>query len=248
MVEMQESTLNDYLRGNELNVLIYQGLKKDHPKLFPSYLEFFNVLYQWYDFFEKHQDDYYYFETEFDKIEIPGLQLHAFLTYLVTAITYYNYSERDQGVLLSPVGRQSFNYIEEKLSEIDEKLFPKAEIIKVPEPTAPIHQQSSTYALEEHNNSQTVLIFYYFFKAIGINIRNNIDFAPVAKFMHLITGKEFKATTSSDFYNKLRQAPNFKTNKELIRDLEDIKPLFEKVQLKEAVKAIDEEISRANEK
>jgi hypothetical protein len=97
----------------------------------------------------------------------------------------------------------------------------------------------------EYSNAQMVLIFYYFFKQNGLEPRVNIDISPIAKFIHLITGKEFKAVTSSDFYKKLQTVPNFKTDKELINDLEAIKPLFKMVQLNEVVKMIENEIDLA---
>lgn len=96
-----------------------------------------------------------------------------------------------------------------------------------------------------YTNAQLVLIFYYFFKQNGLEPRKNIDISPLAKFIHLITGREFKAVTSSDFYKKLQTAPNFKTDKELINDLEAIKPLFKIVQLNEVVKMIENEIDLA---
>lgn len=96
-----------------------------------------------------------------------------------------------------------------------------------------------------YTNAQLVLIFYYFFKQNGLEPRVSIDISPIAKFIHLITGKEFKAVTSSDFYKKLQTVPNFKTDKELINDLETIKPLFKMVQLNEVVKMIENEIDLA---
>jgi len=98
--------------------------------------------------------------------------------------------------------------------------------------------------LGEYSNSQLVLIFYYFFKYSGIEPRVNTDIAPIAKFLHLITGKEFSNTQSSDFYKKLSKAPNHISDKSLIGDLNHIKPLFQKVELNEIVKMIDNEIDQ----
>lgn len=97
----------------------------------------------------------------------------------------------------------------------------------------------------ELTNSQLVLIFFYFFKQNGLEPRRNLDISPIAKFLHLITGKEFNAIKNSDFYKKLQSVPNFKSDQALIRDLETIKPLFERVQLTEIVKMIDNEIDMA---
>lgn len=95
------------------------------------------------------------------------------------------------------------------------------------------------------SNNQLVLIFYYFFKYCGIEPRISIDIAPLAKFMHLVTGKKLTTIQNSDFYKRWGKAPNYKDNKELIKDLEFIKPLFEQVDLKEIVKQIDNEIDTA---
>ncbi len=109
----------------------------------------------------------------------------------------------------------------------------------------PPSQPKAKPQLGGYTNSQLVLIFYYFFKQNGLEPRVNIDISPIVKFIHLITGKEFKAVTSSGFYKKLQAVPNFKTDKELINDLEAIKPLFKMVQLNEVVKMIENEIDLA---
>ena len=98
---------------------------------------------------------------------------------------------------------------------------------------------------QDFSNSKMVLIFYYFFKSCGIEPRVSVDIAPIAKFIHLIAGKKLTSIESSDFYKKLRSAPNFKSDKELIKDLEFIKPLFQKVNLNDIVKMIDNEIKTA---
>lgn len=100
--------------------------------------------------------------------------------------------------------------------------------------------------LDRLTNSQIVLLFYYFFKFNGLEPRKNVDIAPLAKFMHLITGKKFTQMSNSDFYKKLQHAPSFKSDGELIKDLTAIKPLFERVQLSEVVKMIENEIETAH--
>lgn len=99
--------------------------------------------------------------------------------------------------------------------------------------------------LISYTNSQLVLIFYYFLKSCGVEPRVSADVAPIAKFLHLITGKNFTTVANSDFYKKLQHVPNFKKDKELIKDLEAIKPMFQTVQLTEVVKMIDNEIDMA---
>lgn len=92
-------------------------------------------------------------------------------------------------------------------------------------------------------NSQVVLVFYYFFKYCGLELRKNIDVSTMAKFIHLLTGKDYKGVNSSDYYKKLKNnVPNFKSDKDLKSDLLIIKPLFLQTELKEIVKMIDNEI------
>ncbi len=104
---------------------------------------------------------------------------------------------------------------------------------------------NSKSQLGEYTNSQLVLIFYYFFKFHGLEPRKTIDIAPIAKFIHLIVGKDFKSVTSSDYYNKLKQVPNFNSDTQLIKDLEKIKFVFQKVQLNDVLILIDKELEIA---
>jgi len=145
---------------------------------------------------------------------------------------YFTYPQSDDRVYISQ--------IEERLKTLNQ-VFNNA-LLALEQPTT---QQKDEPQLGRYSNSKLVLIFYYFFKFTGIEPRVNTDIAPIAKFLHLIVGKEYKNITSSDFYQKLRKVPNFKTDKELIKDLNEIKPLFKKVELNEIVRMIDNEIDQA---
>ncbi len=154
------------------------------------------------------------------------------IKYLITRKT--EYEQQDSGILEFGTSFAQKCQLEINKLEALKKLEPKTII---PVRTKP--------QLGQYTNSQLVLIFYYFFKNNGLEPRKSIDIAPIAKFLHLVTGKEFKTVVSSDFYKKLQKVPNFKSDKELINDLEAIKPLFQKVQLTEIVKMIDNEIDLA---
>jgi hypothetical protein len=92
-------------------------------------------------------------------------------------------------------------------------------------------------------NSQVVLVFYYFFKYCGLELRKNIDISTMAKFIHLLSGKDYTGVDNSDYYKKLKNnVPNFKSDKQLKNDLLIIKPFFQQTELKEIVKMIDNEI------
>lgn len=98
----------------------------------------------------------------------------------------------------------------------------------------------------EFTKSQLVLLFWYFFKHNGLEPRVNIDVSPIAKFIHLIVGKEFDNASNSDYYKMLKKAPNFKNSeKSLIEDLEKIKKHFESVQLIDIANYIGDEIVMA---
>ena len=122
------------------------------------------------------------------------------------------------------------------------------EIVKLRELSSleqPLNNPKSQQQFDRFTNSQIVLIFYYFFKFNGLEPRVSIDIAPIAKFIHLITGKDFTTIPNSDFYKKLKSVPNFKSDKDLMIDLEVIKPFFKTVQLNEIVKMIENEIDQA---
>lgn len=137
---------------------------------------------------------------------------------------------------------QLFGYSKEKAKELTEEM-------ELEDNQSTTNEQPTlsevNLNINDSSNSQLVLIFYYFFKQNGLEPRKIVDVAPIAKFLHLITGKELKRITNSDFYKKMLKAPNFKTNKELINDLNKIRPFFQKVGLKEVVELIDVEIEVA---
>jgi hypothetical protein len=90
--------------------------------------------------------------------------------------------------------------------------------------------------------SQLVLAFYYGLKSCGIHPRVNVDIAFIARLMHLATAKPYTDVHNSEFYKRLRYAPNFKTDRTLIKDLEVIKGRLLELGLKEAASLVGNEI------
>lgn len=129
--------------------------------------------------------------------------------------------------------------LEDHLKLLEKEL--DADAVSVPQ----LDTDAVPHILNKYTNSQLTLIFYYFFMSCGVVPRETVDIAPMAKFIHLITGKNFTETSNSDIYKKLKKAPNFLKNKELIKNLRAILPLFQRVQLKEAVTMIENEIDTA---
>jgi hypothetical protein len=97
------------------------------------------------------------------------------------------------------------------------------------------------------SNSQLVLAFHYVLLSWGVQPRITIDIAPIARFMHLVSGKPYKRIHTSEFYKKLQRVPNFKNDKELIKDLTVVKRLLLEVELKEASLLVDREINLASQ-
>lgn len=180
------------------------------------------------------QEKKYDFEKVKEHLEtIPDLK--SKLKYLLEIKTEVKHKQYDWGVLRSTDHLYLIPNIDLEIAKIKDLLMLESH---------PDQPKGITLS-GELTNSQLVLIFFYFLKHSGLEPRRNIDIAPIAKFLHLITGKEIIAIKNSDFYKKLQSVPNFKSDKELIKDLETIKPLFEKVQLTEIVKMIDNEIDMA---
>ena len=247
--------LEQYLYGDAFNVEIYEILTEQsgYKGLFEP-KAYFDSLYDEFDFFDKNKDNYLAIKTRYNGLKMEGLKRYFFLLTLQNLIIKtYPTGLRNEFLEFSDVAEKSFDIIKKLVEEIQKELFPEEDI----KPADQLDDlsalnvdkenidQNSIIQQQGYTNSQLTLIFYYFFKGNGMEVRKDINIAPVAKFMHLITGKEFTATTNSEFYKKLQKAPNFKSDKELIKDLEVIKPLFEGVQLNDIVKLIDDEIAIA---
>lgn len=221
----------DYL---DLNLLYYEELENLNSEIAKSEntdslvilepLYFFNLVYKQLDIIEANKDKPTNVLKHLRELELDKNQRYLFLKFLIDLT--------ERGDELS-----SCNYfIQMEANRLESSAFvakeDQAELTPNPNQTS-------------YTNSQLVLIFYYFLKYTGIEPRVQIDIAPIAKFMHLITGKDLTAVANSDFYKKLQKVPNFKKDKELIKDLQIVKPLFMKVQLSEVAKMIDNEIEIA---
>lgn len=91
-------------------------------------------------------------------------------------------------------------------------------------------------------NSQLALASHFVFKSLGFYSRVNVDMALIARFIHLLADKPYTKIHNSDFYKKLKKAPNFKADRELIKDLELVKIELLKVDFKEAALLVEKEI------
>lgn len=107
-----------------------------------------------------------------------------------------------------------------------------------PDPT--LQEEQAQTNSPSFTNAQWVFLVYFFFKAYKLEIRTDIDIAPVAKFIQLITGKKPIVPENSDIYKMLGKAPSIHLSKEKnISDMELIKKKFESYGLKKAIPEID---------
>ena len=94
-------------------------------------------------------------------------------------------------------------------------------------------------------NSQMVLSLYYLLKAQGKALRGTVDLATIARFMHLLLGKEYITLHNSDLYRKLQLVPELQSRPALLKDLQLLQPLFEQVELSAVARLVEQAITIA---
>lgn len=226
-------------------------------------LDFLNLLEKQYrKIFSNHEKPHSTF-LELQNLPLPTLEKHVLFGFILKWFGGYPTNQLDSTVeklnsVLRLIEKEFLSYDgetpEKKFCEVNwveykrikqvekivaERLFNVHTGLEQPE------SNTKNSSLSNFTNGQLVLIFYFFFKTNGLEIRTDIDAAPVAKFIHLVLGKELNEVASSDIYKKLLKAPNFTSDTQLIKDLGVVKQLFNNVQLFEVVKEIDIEIEIA---
>jgi hypothetical protein len=98
----------------------------------------------------------------------------------------------------------------------------------------------------EITKSRQLLAVYYLLKA-GFNLEHRVsgNVSQIAKFVHLMTGTKFTTIQNSDIYKKYLKMPNYKKDRELIKDLKYVRSYFSELALHNVVQLIDEEINKA---
>ena len=223
-------------------------------------LEFMNLLWKQYTFVKDNVNQPHSTATALDKLPLNLEQKHVLFGFILKWFGGYPVNNLNQyyNSTLRLIEKKFLAYEGEtpekevcrrdwdkyvRVKQVEQHL---NDWVNRQEPSSkPSPEPVSAIDLNGFTNSQIVLLFYYFFVYTGLKPRKEVDIAPLAKFMHIITGKDFTKVANSDFYKKLQKAPNFKSDRELIKDLTAIKPLFEKAQLAEIVKMIDNEIDIA---
>ena len=176
-------------------------------------LEFFNILFEQCAIIEANQDKPLTVVNHLKNLDLDKYSLYYLFACIIERLdTPFQTQGRDyikplNGYLLW-VSKNCISFIRKEFIKLEQELFPETDLKPKKEKNEEI-QLNAQQLFEGYTNSQLVLIFYYFFKQYGLEPRRNIDISPMAKFIHLITGKEFKAITSSDFYKKLNKVQNF---------------------------------------
>lgn len=100
---------------------------------------------------------------------------------------------------------------------------------------------------EENDTDMTearrLLALHYLFKAtLGPDYRRRTDVSNYARFAHLLLGKKITKLQDSNIYKKYKKLPNYNKGKQLIQDLNYIKPFFQELDILKAVEMIEKEI------
>lgn len=100
---------------------------------------------------------------------------------------------------------------------------------------------------KEMTEARRLLAIYYLLKStLGVEQRSHGDVTDYARFAHLLLGKKFSKMADSSIYKKYKKLPNFNKGRQLISDLEYIKPFFQQLNLQKAIELIDKEIADEN--
>lgn len=101
---------------------------------------------------------------------------------------------------------------------------------------------------KEEGNEQTrarqLLAIYFLLKSLDIEHRADTSISAVARLIHLVSNTALTNLQNSDIYKKYREMPYYKKGKELLTDLQYIRPYFEDIGLKSVVTLIDSEITK----
>ncbi len=100
---------------------------------------------------------------------------------------------------------------------------------------------------KEMTEARRLLALHFLFKAtLGNDYRRRTDISVYARFAHLLLGKKITKLQNSNIYKKFKEMPTFKNGKQLIQDLNYIKPFFIELEIQKAVELIEKEIEKAN--
>lgn len=129
------------------------------------------------------------------------------------------------------------------------------EKVEAPAPTAPVapvQQAEPLFGVEALTNNQLATLLYFILTHFGANLdKKSGEIPKAAKVLHLLTGKPFTESANSDLYQLLCKAPVGKetaNRKSQRKDLKKLQALFEKYQLNEIAKEVEQVIPQVKDK
>lgn len=108
--------------------------------------------------------------------------------------------------------------------------------------------QEETHSGGRMTRSRQLLAIYFLLKSRGADHHSNTAAADIARLVHLFSNIPVTAVQNSDIYKKYREMPRYKKGRELLADLNYIRPFFEAVHLNEVIQLIDVEIAGLRQK
>ena len=102
------------------------------------------------------------------------------------------------------------------------------------------------FDVRKFSNAQIVLLTYFYLKELGLEPRVGTYVSTMIRFIHIMTQTNYTKAKNSTFYKLASKAPNFKSDTNLIKDLEVVKAEFERVDL--PIDEIQKEINIAKKK
>ncbi len=167
------------------------------------------------------------------------------INYPTSFLNYFRDSIKERLVIHEPYCEDSYNCqynsFCNRLIDICDKW--SEEISSIPKK----QNSRSTNPQSEFTLARQILAIYYLTYYSGVNF-SHINHTDFARFAQLLTGREAtnKKIANTSIYQKCRGILT-KSDKLNVQDLKFIKPYFEKVQLNEVVKMIDNDLASYNE-
>lgn len=106
-------------------------------------------------------------------------------------------------------------------------------------------EQAVPAPLANLTNNQKALIFYYFLRTCDVKPRITVDLSIIARWMHLLVGKDLTSIDNSGLYKCLQSVPGLNNPRALMRDFSCIQPLLAQVGLKEALQLMEYNLALA---
>jgi len=98
---------------------------------------------------------------------------------------------------------------------------------------------------KEMTEARRLLALHYLFKAtLGKDYRLRTDISVYARFAHLLLGKKITKLQNSNIYKKFKELPTYNKGRQLIQDLNYIKPFFMELEIQNAIELIEKQIEK----